>query len=866
MQLHGSCTLVAVLSILGLLGQVESAAAQRQAPSLPTPELFAITPNGGKAGTTVEVTLLGVDLDGPDHLLFSHPGIKAEPVPTQPPAAPDPKKPAPPVRRRRGQPPAMTTGKFKVTIPADTPLGIHDVRVVNEWGISNPRAFVVGDLAEVAEREPNDDLSKAQRVELNTTISGAIATPTDVDYYVIAGKRGQRAIVSCLTSSIDSRLVAALELYDSSGRQLAFNRHYNDNDALLDYTLPTDGDYYVRLHEFTHTLGSPEHFYRLSISTAPWIDAVVPAVMEPGKSTDVTIYGRNLPGGQLDPTAIENDAILEKLTVRINVPSDPAARQRLAYSGHISAKASGLDGFEYRIRNPSGWSNPVLLTYARAPVVMDNEANDTPETAQQITVPCEIFGRIEKRHDRDWYTFTAKKGAVYNIEVFSDRLDSPTDMYFVLRNADTKQELVNLDENPDVLSPVQFYTRSDDPPAYQFVVPADGKYQLLVASQDADIRAGPRLFYQVRITPAQPDFRLIVMPAEGYRPEGCCIRQGGEQNYTALVWRQEGFNGPVTITTDGLPQGITCPPQILGPSVKETYIVLSAAANVPEWTGEIKLKGTAVINGQTVIHEARPASITWPVLFQSGVPAISRLDRNLMLAVREQAPFKLTATPDKAIAFQGKRVNVAIKLNRLWPDFKVPLQVGPIDVQSPLAQSLVFNNNNQPIPVNKDTATAFFEIRPNVPPGTYNLVLRGTAQIPFNKDPKAKQKAPVFVMQPSTAFTLTVLPNQVANVGVNNGNPTIKAGATFDLLVRVTRMNEYLGEFKVELVLPPNVKGVSADPVVIPAGKDEAKLVLKVPADAAVGSKPELVIRATATLAGNTPLAQEMKINVNVVK
>jgi hypothetical protein len=772
----------------------------------------------------------------------------------------------PPVRRRRGQPPAMTTGKFKVMIPANTPVGIHDVRIVNEWGVSNPRAFVVGDLNEVAEKEPNDDVPKAQRVELNTTVTGAIATPTDVDYFVFAGKRGQRVVLSCLTSSIDSRLVAALELYDSTGRQLGFSRYYHDNDALLDCTLPSDGDYYVRLHEFTHTLGSPEHFYRLSISTAPWIDAVVPAVVEPGKSNEVTLYGRNLPGGQLDPTAIENGSVLEKLTVRINVPSDPAAHQRLAYSGHIPALASGLDGFEYRICGPSGTSNPVLLTYARAPVILDNEANDTPETAQAIAVPCEIFGRIEKRHDRDWYAFTAKKGDVYHIEVFSDRLGSQTDMYFLLRQADTKQDLVNLDDNPEVLSPVQFYTRSDDPPPYVFTAPADGKYLLLVASQDADVRAGPRLFYQVRITRARPDFRLIVMPPEGYRPDGCNLHQGGEQNYTALVWHQEGWNGPVTITATGLPQGVTCPPQILGPGVKETPIVLSAAANAPEWTGEIKLVGTAVINGQTVVHEARPASITWPVQFQSGVPAISRLDRNLMLAVRDKAPFHLTATAEKAYVFQNSRVNVALKLDRHWPDFKVPLQVGPIDVQSPLAQTLVFNNSNQPTPIAKDTAKAFIEVRPNAPPGTYNLVLRGTAQIPFNKDPKAKQKAPVFVMQPSTAFTLTVLPSQVAQVAVNNGNPTIKLGTPFELIVSVNRQNDYGGEFKVELILPPNVKGVSAEPVVIPAGKNEAKLVLKVPTDAAVGNRPNLVVRATATLAGNTPLAQETKINVNVVK
>jgi len=53
-----------------------------------------------------------------------------------------------------------------VTIAPDTPLGLHDVRLVNKWGISNPRAFAVGDLPEVLEKEPNNDVNQAQRVEL----------------------------------------------------------------------------------------------------------------------------------------------------------------------------------------------------------------------------------------------------------------------------------------------------------------------------------------------------------------------------------------------------------------------------------------------------------------------------------------------------------------------------------------------------------------------------------------------------------------------------------------------------------------------------------------------------------------------------
>src|SRR5262249_34202159 len=161
--------------------------------------------------------------------------------------------------------------------------------------------------------------------------------------------------------------------------------------------------------------------------------------------------------------------VLEKLTVTVNVPKEPLALQRLAYSGHVAPLATGLDGFEYRLRNASGTSNPYLLTYGQAPVVLDTGANDEPEKAQEVTVPCEIAGWNEKRRDRDWYVFRAKKGGVYSIEAYGDRLGSPLDLYFVLRRADKGQVIGEFDDNPEVLNPIQFFTRSDDPARYRFV-------------------------------------------------------------------------------------------------------------------------------------------------------------------------------------------------------------------------------------------------------------------------------------------------------------------------------------------------------------------------------------------------------------
>src|SRR5207245_639852 len=142
---------------LALAAALLAAAQARAQPpfvsALPTPRLFLVSPPGARAGSAVEVTCTGTDLDHAEALLFSHPGVRAELVGSiTPPPPPGPKKPRPNPRRPGLGAPGLA--RFKVTVPADTPVGLLDVRLVNRWGVSNPRAFVVGDLPEAAEKEP----------------------------------------------------------------------------------------------------------------------------------------------------------------------------------------------------------------------------------------------------------------------------------------------------------------------------------------------------------------------------------------------------------------------------------------------------------------------------------------------------------------------------------------------------------------------------------------------------------------------------------------------------------------------------------------------------------------------------------------
>ena len=822
--------------------------------ALPAPRLYSLTPPGAKAGSVVEVGFTGVDLEEPEQMVFGHPGIKGEPI--QPPApAVDPKNPP------KVAPPKPPVTKFKITVAADVPVGFYDARIVSKWGVSNPRTFVVGDQTEVQEKEPNNDVEQAQRVELNSTINGIISTPTDVDYYIFAGKKGQRVVVSCLASSIDSKAHPAIEVYDKKNRQLAFNRNYHQNDALTDVTLPDDGDYVVRLFEFTHTQGTAEHFYRLTIGTGPWIDAIHPAVVEAGKPTPVTIYGRNLNGGKLDPKTVLDGRVLETATLTLTAP----AEKGLKYSGHLLPPSAALQGFEYRTKNATGTSNGFLLTFADAPVVLDNETARTAEAPQMITLPCEIAGRIEKKRDRDWYAFTAKKGDIYNIEILSDRLGSPTYMYFVLRNADTKADIFETPDNPDILSN-KFYARTEDPAPYRFTVPDDGKYLLLVSSRLGDTLAGPRHYYRVRITPDQPDFQLVAMPAADKRPDGATVYQAGNQALTVFALRKDGFTGEIHLSVEGLPPGVSCQPQVLGGTLRQTTLVVSAADNAAAWTGPIKLKGTATVRGTKVVHEARSGSVVWPLAQpQNNVPVISRLDHGLVLAVRAKGPISLAATVDKPTLLQGDKATIDVKLARISPDAKTAVTVQATVLELPAGLTV---NNNQPLQIAAAATDGKLAVvvAANTPPGTYTVVLKMTTQMPYNRDPKVAQKPATNIVLPSTPVTITVLPKTVATLALTPPSVSAKVGAATELVVKVTRQFDYAGEFTVQLVVPPAVQGVSAAAVVIPAGKDEVKLTLMVPAGAAVGNRAGLIVRATAMYNGTVPIVHDAPLAVNVVK
>ena len=97
-------------------------------------------------------------------------------------------------------------------------------------------------------------------------------------------KKGQRIFINCWAWRLDSFLDATLLILSSDGKELAYSGDYYGKDPFIDFTVPADGDYTVKLWDFIYG-GGAINFYRLEIGSLPHLDAVLPAAIRAGESS-----------------------------------------------------------------------------------------------------------------------------------------------------------------------------------------------------------------------------------------------------------------------------------------------------------------------------------------------------------------------------------------------------------------------------------------------------------------------------------------------------------------------------------------------------------------------------------------------------
>src|ERR1043165_246513 len=534
---------------------------------LPVPHLHGVFPIGAKPGTNLVIEFVGDNLEGPQPLYFSHKGFSTELIPEIKAVPKDKDKPE--VK--------AVPAKFKLTIAADVPPGEYDVRFVGKLGISNPRTFVIGDINEFSETEPNNEKKDANRVELNTNINGRINAAEDVDWYVFKAKQGQRVLIECQAWRIDSRMDGVMWLYNSDQKLITSSQDEDysseKRDPIIDFDVPAEGDYYIKITDFTFN-GGNGYFYRLKISTLPFVDYILPTAAAPGTTADITFYGRNLPGGEKTALTIHGRPI-EKLVQKITVPNDADNANGLHADQLIRPWTTVLNGMEVRVKSPEGYSNPKLLSFSTLPQVAEVEPNDTRDKAQRLEVPCAVNGQFLK-NDSDFYVFKAKKGERYSIAVYAVRIGSPADPDLEIRNekGEPAGQAQDLGEN---IGQLRFTTNNIDL-VHSHTAGADGDVTIRLEHLYRQSQGGPQFVYRMEIEKEPtPDFRLVCSPIHEIHMDSHEVDQGGRDVFDILVGRVNGHNEPITVEAKNLPKGVTCEPIIIGKDVKWGTLIISAA-------------------------------------------------------------------------------------------------------------------------------------------------------------------------------------------------------------------------------------------------------------------------------------------------
>ena len=146
---------------------------------------------------------------------------------------------------------------MQVSIAPDAPLGVQKVRVTTPSGLStNPHPFVVGDLPETTETEPNNMRDKANAVVPPLTINGKIDLEGDVDYFTFKAQKEQRLIFEVNSRRLGSMLDSFLTLFDAKGEELMVNDDTTDSEAQIDFTFQDDSDYSIAIRDFNRTFVS----------------------------------------------------------------------------------------------------------------------------------------------------------------------------------------------------------------------------------------------------------------------------------------------------------------------------------------------------------------------------------------------------------------------------------------------------------------------------------------------------------------------------------------------------------------------------------------------------------------------------------
>jgi hypothetical protein len=490
------------------------AAAQGTIPDAPT--LTDVVPPAAARGETVEVTLTGTRLAGTKDLLCRFSAF--------------PSMIAPVDRGLKAVVSAATDGqvKAKITVPADAPPGLHELRAESAQGVTTPAYFFVSQYAQIPEKEPNNSPREANPITIPTTVAGIVNGGEDHDVYSFTAKKGERLVFDVEgfkryappqnNQEGISYLDSFIMLRDESGRELAYDDDSSRVDAFLAYEFAADGKYTITIRDTLYRSRGDFH-YRLTVGSRPTITAVFPPGGPAGKRANVTVYGYNL---------------------------DSSGATSLKRFVDMQGTAGAQ---EFRVITSAGMSNAVPLMAETLVDALEAEPNDRAQDATQVQVPVICNGKFDTLTDVDAYRFQGQGGQRLVFSVTASRLGSPVDTFLTVMDRSGKV-VVGRDDDGGGMPDARL----------EVTIPSTEEYVVYVRNQVRS-GAGPQQFYRLAIRPLQPGFGMTFRQ-EGVNRQGAptqvpvdsvTVPQGGDVEFEVSLNRYEGQGGDVALSLNAPP-------------------------------------------------------------------------------------------------------------------------------------------------------------------------------------------------------------------------------------------------------------------------------------------------------------------------
>jgi hypothetical protein len=599
------------------------------------PKVEQLVPNGAVRGATTRVIVTGANLDRVTKVTANSEAVSVKLTDSKPTA---------------------TRLELDVTSTTAAPFGAVQLTFEGEGGKSAPVAFAVDRFAAVPEAGITDSARAAQAIKLPVTVVGAIDRAGDVDYFRFDAKAGEEIGVQCVAAEIASKLEPVLVLTDAGGTVLA------EGAGVLGFRVPKTGGYSVGVRDREYR-GGPDFAYRLHVGTVPVVTGVFPLAAQRGRTTEIHIEGVNLgaAGGVEVPLAIPAEAAVGS---RVPVPIAGGANKPLGAAEVVVAEFPSVvvppvEGADVRVPGAANGiltkpNHPqhlrfiakkgqrlvveVLARRAGSPVdpvieILDEGGKPVPRAVLRATAKTyTVFRdhdsagggiRIETWNDLAIDDYLFVDGELMRILALPKNPDDDCQFYQVAGQRvgylgttpahhaqGATMYKVELHEPgktfpPNGLPVVTLnHTNDDGGPGFGkdsylvFDAPADGTYQVRIG--DARGSAGPTHAYRVTVRPPRLDFSV------SFNPTAPAVWKGGGIPINVTVTRADGFDGPVKMKFEGLPEGFHAPETFVEAGQTTTAFTLfaEANANVAEGT-QLKLVARATVAGKEVVREAK---------------------------------------------------------------------------------------------------------------------------------------------------------------------------------------------------------------------------------------------------------------------